>query len=119
MMDSGKQQELKLLSFKLVAEASLKLKEVGLKTSAIIPFVVTMLETTLDVLIQAKATNPDLAKESPEDFVDSAIVQILTMFSQSFGREIETYLEKDRKSKEEISRQVDEFLKNLPKKGKE
>ena len=105
------------LSYKLMTEAILKIDELGLRQTAIIPFCIMMLETTLTVLNQSKVHNEQFRKDNPENLVDEALVQTLTMFSVAFGIEVERFVEHGRKNKDEISKEVDEFLKNLPKKG--
>lgn len=110
MMDSDIQKLLSTLSFKLVAEATLKIQELGLKTSAIIPFIILMLETVLSILENNKRDNIAFAKNNPEDFVDSAIAQVLTMFSLAFGKEMLAYVDHEKKSEEEIKKEVDDFL---------
>lgn len=104
-MEFHHRKQLLNLSYKLMTEATLKIDEIGLKATAVIPFCIMMLETTLKVLNQSKAHNPDFAKDNPEDLVDVAIEQVLRMFSMSFGKEIQ-----EKKSKEDIKKEVNDFL---------
>jgi len=116
-MDIRKQRKLKNLSYKLMTEAALKIEDLEMSATAIIPFCVMMLETTLEIMSQSRKSSESFAKNCPETFIDDAMEMVLVMFKVKFGKEIIAYQEKEAMSREQIRKEVDEFLKNLPKKG--
>ena len=123
-MNEEHRRKLNNLSLELVTKAALAIDDLGLKPTIIIPFCIMMLENTIKILNQSKEHNLEFAKNYPENIVDLAISQCLSMFSQTFGVEcvltsVNSSMHRiDKKmDKKEIEKEVDEFLKNLPKRG--